>query len=143
MTCASRPRSRAVPRPDAVQLADETARKPQRRAAAADEASGKQDREREAPTALKLAGGVFIRRGYREKMPFSSNSRPKTIASVPQLSDTGLRAFEYLAPHFTALMVGGAVKKEHSSGVPPIHNFRCVSIATASRQERMGGIYLD
>jgi hypothetical protein len=30
-------------------------------------------REREAPTALKLAAGVLMRRGYREKMLFSSN----------------------------------------------------------------------
>jgi hypothetical protein len=64
------------------------------------------DLERDAPTALKLAAGVLMRRGYREKMPFSSNRSQKRLPLSRRYQTTGLHAFEYLAPHFTALMVG-------------------------------------
>jgi hypothetical protein len=107
MTCASRPRSRAVPRPDAVQLADETARKPQSRAAAA---------ERRRTESKTVSGKPRLRSSSRRAYSYAAATgrrclfpqirSQKQIASVPQISDGGLHAFEYLAPHFTALMVG-------------------------------------
>jgi hypothetical protein len=58
-----------------------------------------------APTAPKLAACVLMRRGYREKMPFPQ-IRSQRLPLSRRHQTRGLHAFEYLAPHFTAFMVG-------------------------------------
>jgi hypothetical protein len=64
------------------------------------------DLEREAPTALKLAARVFIRRGYGRRCLFPQIRSQKRLPLSRRYQTTGLHAFEYLAPHFTALVVG-------------------------------------
>jgi hypothetical protein len=83
MTCASQPRSRAVTRPDAVQLADETARKPQKPRSGGVPRAG-------SPNCAQARGGRIDAPRLPGEDAFFLKSKPKLIASVPQISDDGV-----------------------------------------------------